>query len=104
MGKENKILYGIYLDKEITSCELRFDGCWVNNALSFAHYKKRRFYLSRPELLSSFYQTILCCINCHNAIEYDRALTERTFRRLRGERTFEEWNEPKSTTLKSQTD
>ena len=100
MGKETPKLKRIYLEKEITSCELQFPGCWVNNGLSFAHFKKRIHYKSRPELLSSFYQTILCCINCHNVIEYDKALTLKVFGQLRGERTQEEWQEQKNTTEK----
>jgi len=90
----------LFEDKGIMSCELNFNGCWHDNALSFAHFKKRRFYKSCPELLSSFYQVILCCNNCHNVIEYDRPLTEKVFRQLRGKRTFEEWEEQQNTTEK----
>lgn len=48
----------------ITSCEIRFDGCWVNNALSFAHLDKRR-HLTADELRI----VVLCCIPCHSIIE-----------------------------------
>lgn len=104
MGKETPKLKRIYSEKGITSCELRLSGCWGDNGLSFAHFKKRIHYKSRPELLSSFYQTILCCISCHNAIEYNKVLTAKVFGQLRGERTQEEWNEPRNTTKKLQMD
>lgn len=48
----------------VTSCELRMEGCWIDNALGFAHKDKRRF-LSHDEL----YEVILICNNCHNRIE-----------------------------------
>ena len=50
----------------ITQCELRYSGCWVNNALSFAHSKKRRFIISQEELE----ECCLCCLNCHACIEF----------------------------------
>jgi hypothetical protein len=73
----------IYEDKGITNCELRFNDCWVNNALSFAHRHKRRWYLGQKKLLEDFNQTILACINCHQKIEYNKELTKEVFNRLR---------------------
>lgn len=49
---------------KITECEAKLSDCWVNNGLTFAHAKKRR-YLSKEEL----YDVILCCIQCHTTIE-----------------------------------
>ena len=80
-----KHLKKLYLAKGITRCELRFDGCWGNNGLSWAHRHKRIFYKSQPELLEDFNQTILACVYCHQKIEYDRKLTEEKFIKLRGE-------------------
>ena len=51
--------------KEITTCELRYDKCWVNNGLSFAHLDKRR-YLTEEQL----YEVVLACPTCHNEVEY----------------------------------
>jgi hypothetical protein len=49
----------------ITSCELRYPGgCWGDNALGFAHAKKRRFLV--PEELGV---VILCCNRCHDILE-----------------------------------
>ena len=73
----------IYLKKGITSCELKFEGCWRDNGLSFAHRHKRIFYKSHPELLEDFNQTILACVWCHQKIEYNRKLTEEKFNKLR---------------------
>jgi len=69
--------------KGITSCELRFDGCWINNALSFAHRHKRHWYNTRPHLLGNFNQIILTCIPCHQKIEYNLDLTKEVFVKLR---------------------
>ena len=49
---------------KITNCEAKLDGCWVNNGLTFAHAKKRR-YIEDNELGN----VILCCIHCHTLIE-----------------------------------
>lgn len=49
----------------ITTCELRFRYCWVDNALGFAHSKKRRNITTNEELQ----EVILACNTCHNRIE-----------------------------------
>ncbi len=79
--KANKILKEIYLDKGITVCEM----CGGSFALSWHHRHKRWWYIKKTELLSSFNQTILVCQNCHNKIEYDKELHNKTFERLRGD-------------------
>lgn len=48
----------------ITTCEIRFEGCWHNNALSFAHPDKRR-NLTREDLRVA----IVACVPCHQIIE-----------------------------------
>ena len=50
----------------ITSCELRYDGCRVDDMLSFAHGRKRRKLIG-DELTSL---TILACQPCHDRIEF----------------------------------
>ena len=85
-AKARKKLKVIYEEKGITTCELRFKGkCWRNNALSFAHRHKRKWYLDHPELLGEFKQTVLACIPCHDIIEDDKELTEEVFKKLRPE-------------------
>jgi len=81
--KARKKLKVIYEDKGIRYCEARLKGCWVNNALSFAHRQKRIEYYSKPELLGSFEETLLLCIPCHQKIENDKELTEKLFKQLR---------------------
>lgn len=49
----------------ITDCELKYKGCWKNNALGFAHAAKRRKLA--PEDLG---EVALLCSPCHMAIEY----------------------------------
>ena len=53
-----------FLAAGITCCELRYEGCWVDNALGFAHAKKRRNL--RPEEQQV---VILACTVCHQVIE-----------------------------------
>ncbi len=72
-----------YYDKGITTCELRLPGCWINNALGFAHKHKRSWYLDCPDLLGSFNETLLACNPCHSIIENNKELTEKMFAKLR---------------------
>lgn len=85
-AKANKKLRQLYFDKGITYCELGFTGCYRSSTLGFAHRHKRRWYYNQPDhLLWSFNQTILCCTNCHQQLEYDFQLSESKFETLRGE-------------------
>ena len=73
----------IYEEKGIRTCELRFDGCWIYNGLTFHHRHKRIWYYPRPELLGVFEQTILACPVCHPIVEDDRELNKKKFKQLR---------------------
>lgn len=55
-----------FLEWGITTCELRYKGCWVNNALGFAHRYKRAL-CDEQEL----YIVVLACNSCHGVIEGD---------------------------------
>ncbi len=48
----------------ITVCELKFPGCWRDNALGFAHSKRRRHIVG-----AEIYEVILCCNPCHDALD-----------------------------------
>lgn len=48
----------------ITKCEFRFEGCWRDNGLTFAHIRKRRNLL--PGELE---KVALACIPCHDKLE-----------------------------------
>lgn len=48
----------------ITECEFRFQGCWFNDGLSFAHCDKRRF-LKGIQLE----EVALACMPCHYLLE-----------------------------------
>lgn len=50
----------------ITTCELRLEGCWYDNALSFCHRMKRRKIADIAELEC----VILACVPCHEKVEY----------------------------------
>lgn len=82
-NKDRAKLKLIYQEKGITTCELRFKGCWINNALGFAHKHKRSFYWSRSDLLGLFSETLLACNSCHGFLEVDKKLTEKMFAKLR---------------------
>lgn len=48
----------------ITTCEFRFQGCWHDTALGFAHLRKRR------NLLPGELETVaLACGPCHDKLE-----------------------------------
>lgn len=49
----------------ITTCELKLEGCWKDNALGFAHLDKRR-YLTAEDLT----KVVLTCTPCHEQTEY----------------------------------
>lgn len=80
----NKKLREIYADKGITRCEVGLEGCSGGLFCAFAHRHRRVFYKNRPELLSSFNQTIWSCSNCHSKIDSDKKLSEEVFQNLRG--------------------
>lgn len=49
----------------ITTCELRYEGCWNDDALGFAHAAKRR-KLTSVDLKHA----IVACGSCHDKIEF----------------------------------
>jgi hypothetical protein len=77
--KAKQKLKEVFIEKGITTCELRFPGCWHDDTLAFAHKEKRAFYRTRPKLLGSFSHVLLACNFCHDKIENDRELTEKMF-------------------------
>ncbi|GEM_PF-1883833 len=68
---------------QIHSCELQLDGCKGSWELHPAHRRKRRWYLSHPELLYDMQNWVLACQHCHNRLEFNARLTEQSFIRLR---------------------
>ena len=54
-----------FLALGITTCELRYEGCWFDDALGFAHAAKRR-KLTAEDLG----HVILVCNICHDQIEF----------------------------------
>jgi len=84
-NKCKKELKEVFQEKGITTCEMRWPhDCFNNNFLSFAHRKKRREYYSEPEKLKDFNEVLLLCQTAHNMIEYNRDLTDKLFKELRG--------------------
>lgn len=79
----NKKLKELYIDKDIRFCEVGLPGCLVGDFLTFAHRHKRVAYLSCPEKLYAFDETVLACVSCHEKMEVSRELTEKVFKRLR---------------------
>lgn len=60
-----------FAEKNITSCELKFEGCTGNWALGFCHSKKRRFIEG-----NEIYEVILACSSCHLIVEYSKDMTK----------------------------
>jgi 5-methylcytosine-specific restriction endonuclease McrA len=83
-AKANRKLKELFLNEQPLSCEARLDkNCWVS-AVTFAHRHKRNWYYGKPdELLWARDQVILACPQCHETLEYNKELTEETFKKLR---------------------
>lgn len=83
---------------KLTSCELGpilvgeygINVCLYNFALAPAHRHKRAWYKGDAEKLADVKQWVAACQCCHDAIEFDAALTEAVFMKLRGEEEFRE--------------
>jgi len=78
--RERKKLKIEYAQKGITTCEIRLEDCWNNNALSFAHRHNRVWYYTRPEKLGDFMETLLACVPCHNIIDKNEQLKDDIFK------------------------
>ena len=74
-----------YQERGITSCELKFDGCMKDFAMSFHHRHKRWWYINKPDLLGYFNQTVLTCASCHQKAEASTELTKYVFKTLRND-------------------
>lgn len=59
--------------------------CVGSFALTTAHLHKRAWYKGDAYLLADPKQWVKACVNSHNRMEHDAALTEEVFMRLRGE-------------------
>lgn len=96
-GKYNlqalKKLKELFHELGITKCEVGLDTCLKDNFLTWHHFKKRRYYYSRFELLSKFSQVLCVCLNCHDLLERDKELSEQMFTKLRGKQPLLDWLE-----------
>jgi hypothetical protein len=82
----NKRIKKMFTDFQLFHCECNLDGCTGSMFLTFAHRHKRRYYYDQPfEMLYSYNQVILACINCHQKIEQSAELTQEIFEDLRGD-------------------
>lgn len=68
-----------YIRKGKVSCEVQLEGCWRNNALSFAHRYKR----NDPRCTHTYKGTLCVCIPCHMKLEVNKELTNYYFNKLR---------------------
>lgn len=80
----NKKLKDIYIEKGIQFCEIRLSGCLIIWPLAFCHRHRRWWYTKKPDLLSSYNQTVIGCQSCHEKIDSNKKLLEDVFLRLRG--------------------
>jgi hypothetical protein len=87
VGKANiqsrKRIAEIAEEKNLTRCEIQFEGCTLTWPLAPAHRHKRAWYKGDAELLADYNQWVCACQNCHDKIEHDAELTEQVFEKLR---------------------
>lgn len=81
--KARKIIADICREKNLTQCEMQLEGCLLNWPLAPAHRHKRAWYKGDADLLSDFKQWVVACQACHDWTEFDRALNEEMFNKLR---------------------
>ena len=62
---------------------MRKVDCLGSFTLATAHKHKRAHYKGDPELLSDRNEWVKACVNCHDAIEHNKELTESVFDSLR---------------------
>lgn len=62
---ERRTLKAEFFARGQTTCEGRFEGCMVNDGLTFAHSLKRR-HITTKTLMR---QVALLCVVCHQRIE-----------------------------------
>jgi hypothetical protein len=88
VGKANKTARGLIADyakvMDLKTCEIKLEGCTGNWPVAPAHRHKRAFYKGDPVLLADPKQWVVACQCCHDQIEFDAALTEEVFIKLRG--------------------
>lgn len=81
--RERKKIIQIFLEKGITGCEIRLNGCKGQLFCGIAHRKQRSEYYKNPEELSDFNECLLACQPCHEKIDHNKKLKEEMFKRLR---------------------
>lgn len=76
---------------KLSTCELGpvliqygINVCLYNFAMAPAHRHKRAWYKGDPEKLADVKQWVCACVDCHDAIEHNKQLTEEVFITLRG--------------------
>lgn len=76
----------IYEEKGIGDiCEVaKSKYCW-HQFQGYLHRHGRHWYRARPELLSSFKQTLKGCNECHRLVDANSKEREKLFIELRGE-------------------
>lgn len=56
----------------IQACELRFEGCMVDDYLGFAHSKKRRYVVTDED----WREVVLACRTCHDRLDINMSHEE----------------------------
>lgn len=62
-----KYLHKWFEDNGITKCEIRYEGCFYNSHLTYAHRLKRRHITTEDELKT----VVVACVHCHDIVERD---------------------------------
>lgn len=70
-----------FFSKGITTCQLRYEGCWIDNGLGFAHSKRRNKIVG-----DEISECILACNFCHEILDRKpRIETEIEVKQIRAE-------------------
>ena len=67
----------------LTSCEIKLEGCMGTFGVAPAHKHRRGWYKGDVEKLSDYNEWVVGCNYCHEKIDADQGLLEETFNRLR---------------------
>lgn len=70
-------------DKNITTCEIRLNGCMGTFGIAPAHRHRRGWYQGDQNKLADYNEWVAACQYCHLNIDADEDLLEETFARLR---------------------
>lgn len=87
IGKANRKARKLIAEKaeelNLTTCEIRLEGCRGTFGIAPAHRHRRGWYKGDVELLANTKEWVAACQYCHERIDADQELLEEVFEELR---------------------